>query len=119
MRASCKSTGLKVSPAEKGPWNLELGDLEAWLSIKPSATLTPMSKVQLLEQVIEQIKELPRAERAELAEKILRSLDELSQAEYDQIWAAEIESRHQDLKSGKVKVLPREEVMRDVESRLK
>ena len=81
----------------------------------PRCYTIPMSKTQLLEQ----IKELPRAERAELAEKILRSLDELSQAEYDQIWAAEIESRHEDIRSGKVKALSREEVMRDVESRLK
>lgn len=74
-----------------------------------------MSKVQLLEQ----IKELSRAERAELAEEILRGLDEPSQLEYERAWAAEIKSRHHDLKSGKVKPITREEVMRDVESRIK
>jgi len=74
-----------------------------------------MSKAQLLEQ----IKELSRAERAELAEEILRSLDEPSQEEYDKLWASEIKSRHDELKSGMVKPISREEVMRDVESRLK
>ncbi|MDX2005037.1 MAG: addiction module protein [Meiothermus sp.] len=73
-----------------------------------------MGKAQLLEQ----IKELSRVERAELVEEILRDLDEPSQLEYDSVWAEEIKSRHDDLKSGRVKALSREEVMRDVESRL-
>ena len=74
-----------------------------------------MSKAQLLEQ----IKQLPREERAELILAAMESLDQLSQEESDKLWAAEIDRRIADYKSGKTKGISYEEVMRDVESRLK
>lgn len=74
-----------------------------------------MSKAQLLEQ----IKQLPREERAELILAAMESLEQPSQEESDKLWAAEIDRRIADYKSGKTKGIPYEEVMRDVESRLK
>jgi len=43
--------------------------------------------------LLEQLLNLPEHERADIATKILESLDPQSQAEVDEAWAAEIESR--------------------------
>ena len=40
--------------------------------------------------------------RAALAEKLLGSLDDLTEAEREELWAAEAERRLQELDSGKV-----------------
>ena len=74
-----------------------------------------MSKTQLLEP----IKQLPRPERAELILAVMESLEEPSPEEHEQLWAAEINRRYSDYESGKTKGIPYEEVMQDVESRLK
>jgi putative addiction module component (TIGR02574 family) len=52
--------------------------------------------------------QLPRAERARLAERLIASLDEDS--EIERAWAEEIERRVADLRSGKVKPIPGEQV---------
>ena len=49
----------------------------------------------------------------------MESLEEPSPQEHEQLWAAEINRRYSDYKSGKTKGIPYEEVMQDVESRLK
>lgn len=72
-----------------------------------------MSKTQVLEQVLA----LSREEREELLGDILRSLEEPSPEEHQKIWGEVAMRRYHDLKSGKVKGIPYEEVMRDVKSR--
>ena len=63
---------------------------------------------------------LPRPARALLAQELLESLDERSdQNEIDALWAAEAERRLDQVKSGKVKCIPGEEVMRRVRNRKK
>lgn len=52
--------------------------------------------------------QLPRAERARLAERLIASLDE--EAQVERAWAEEIRQRVEDLRSGKVKPIPGEEV---------
>lgn len=65
-----------------------------------------MSEAQLLEQ----IKQLPRAERAELILEAMESLEDPTPEEYERLWAAEIDHRVADYLSGKVKGIPLEEV---------
>jgi putative addiction module component (TIGR02574 family) len=71
-----------------------------------------MSKQQLLEQVLI----LSPEERAELIEDIWVSLEQPTQ-EWEKRWGEVAMRRHEDLKSGKVKGIPYEEVMNEVKSR--
>lgn len=50
--------------------------------------------------------------RAALAEKLLSSLDDLTEAENEALWAEEAERRAEELRSGKVIALDGEDVMR-------
>ena len=63
------------------------------------------------------LKLAPRA-RAKLAKKLLHSLEELSDAENEQLWAQEALRRHEELAGGKTKGRPAEEVFRDAQARL-
>ncbi len=63
---------------------------------------------------------LPVDERAELAAKLLRSLDEdeeVSEAEAEEAWDVELERRVLELREGRVKAIPLEEVRRELEER--
>ena len=70
------------------------------------------------EQVLEQALKLGVKERAELASKLLVSLEELSPEENEKLWLEVAERRVEELRSGKVKAIPLEDVLKDVESRL-
>ena len=59
---------------------------------------------------------LPAKERAYLAERLLVSLDE---AELEAEWTQEAARRRDDVRSGKVKPVPAEEVYRRIERLLK
>ena len=61
--------------------------------------------------------QLPRAERARLAERLIASLDEDS--EIERAWAEEIERRVAELRSGKVKPIPGEQVFDELEDLLR
>ena len=51
-------------------------------------------------------------DRAALAATLLRSLEEVSEAEHERLWVAEAERRQQDIESGQVETIPGEEVLR-------
>ena len=51
-------------------------------------------------------------ERARLAEKLLLSLDAPSEEENLQLWVAEAERRLRDLREGKAREIPADEVIR-------
>ena len=55
--------------------------------------------------------------RAALAEKLLRSLEDLSQEEIEQLWADEALRRDQELDAGKAKARDCEEVLRELQTR--
>lgn len=57
--------------------------------------------------------------RAKLATKLLHSLDELTEAENEQLWAEEALRRHEQLLNGKAKSRPASEVFRNARERLK
>ena len=56
---------------------------------------------------------LPVEMRAQLVDKLLRSLHPL-QREIDALWAAEAEKRVEEIKSGKVKTVPGDEIFKKI-----
>jgi Putative addiction module component len=56
--------------------------------------------------------------RARLAEKLLHSLEALSDAENERLWAEEALRRHDELERGAAEVRSAEHVFRDARSRL-
>ena len=56
--------------------------------------------------------------RARLAEKLLQSLEALSDAENERLWAEEALRRHNELETGAETVRSAEEVFRNARSRL-
>ena len=63
--------------------------------------------------------ELPVTARAELAKQLLDSLDNVSEAENQELWAQEAERRFSDYKAGRIAAIPAEEVFARVRSRKK
>jgi hypothetical protein len=61
---------------------------------------------------------LESRERARLAEKLLSSLETLSPAEAERLWAEEALRRIEELEQGKAALRPASEVLRDARSRL-
>jgi putative addiction module component (TIGR02574 family) len=59
-----------------------------------------------------EIKKLDLKERAALAKWIFETLDELSEAEVEALWAEESERRLDELEEGSVTEIPAEEVFR-------
>lgn len=57
--------------------------------------------------------------RAQLAETLLHSLDTLSKAENERLWAEEALRRYREMKTGKVKGKPASHVMKEARARLK
>ena len=60
---------------------------------------------------------LELSERAALAQKLLRSLDELSEDEIEQLWAEEALRRDEELDAGKATASDGEEVFRELRAR--
>jgi putative addiction module component (TIGR02574 family) len=53
---------------------------------------------------------LPHRDRAELAARLLRSLEELPEGEWEAVWAAEAERRLTEVRSGRMKESPAKDV---------
>lgn len=71
-----------------------------------------------VEQITTEALHLPVSSRAELAEKLVESLD-VSEDEIEQAWAGEAVRRRDEVRSGKVKTIPGEEVLAEVREMLK
>jgi putative addiction module component (TIGR02574 family) len=69
-----------------------------------------------LKDIAAEALELPLADRAELASRPLESLDDLSEAEYDQLWAVEAERRFAEYKEGNMETVSYEEVFAGLHS---
>jgi len=69
-----------------------------------------------LKHLAESVVQLPLKERAFLAERLLDSLEE---ADLEQSWMDEAKRRRDEVRSGKVKPIPAEEVYRRIEKLLK
>jgi putative addiction module component (TIGR02574 family) len=60
---------------------------------------------------------LPLDLKTQLIDRLLKSLSP-SQKEIDELWAKEAEKRVEEIKSGKVKSIPGEEVFKEIRDRL-
>ncbi len=70
------------------------------------------------EELLKKALALPEKERAELAGDLLKSLDGAPSEEgVEEAWDAEIGSRVDDVRSGRVKTIPVKEVMRSLADR--
>ena len=71
----------------------------------------------LLQEVTNNALNLPPEERAELAHKLIESLDEGTDKEVESAWDAEIERRVSEIKSGKAKGRPAEEILAKIRAK--
>jgi putative addiction module component len=71
-----------------------------------------------VEELENEALKLESRERARLAEKLLSSLETLSPAEAERLWAEEALRRLEELEQGKAPSRPASEVLRDARSRL-
>ncbi|HUI43672.1 MAG TPA: addiction module protein [Terriglobia bacterium] len=71
-----------------------------------------------VEELENEALKLERRERARLAEKLLSSLEALSPAEAERLWADEALRRLEEIEQGKATSRPAEDVLREARSRL-
>lgn len=69
------------------------------------------------EQVLELALKLSLEERAQVARELLVSVEDPTPEENERLWAEVIGRRVEELRSGRVKGIPWDEVMHDVKSR--
>ena len=67
--------------------------------------------------VLQSAMALPDSDRAEIAASLIRSLDAETDDDVDAAWAAEIQRRIESIDQGSVKLIPWDEVMRDMRYR--
>ena len=60
---------------------------------------------------------LPESERADIAASLIESLDAVVDENVDAVWATEIQRRIDEIESGEVKLIPWDDVMRDMSGR--
>lgn len=70
-----------------------------------------------LEEIESELLQLDRQTRATLAQRLLESLDDVSEEEYDQLWAEEAEARYADFKAGRTTAIDGDEVFARLRSR--
>lgn len=72
-----------------------------------------------VEQIADDLLNLPPASRAWLAVKLITSLDEAEENEADELWAREAERRYREIVAGKVDYIPAEEALKKAREMLK
>jgi hypothetical protein len=72
-----------------------------------------------LDELTQQVLELPLEKCSKLAEKLLESLDELAPEELEQVWAAEAERRYQAFEDGRIDTADGMAVHREIVADLK
>jgi len=60
---------------------------------------------------------LPESDRAEIAASLIHSLDTETDEAVDAAWAAEIQRRIESIDNGQVKLVPWDDVMREIRDR--
>jgi putative addiction module component (TIGR02574 family) len=70
------------------------------------------------EQILQSALTLPADDRVEIAESLLQSLDEDTAAEIEASWTEEIRRRIESIDKGEAKMIPADEVMREMRERL-
>jgi putative addiction module component (TIGR02574 family) len=72
-----------------------------------------------LKKIEDEALKLPARSRARLAERLIISLEETAEPEADREWLLEIERRSMELKSGKVKGIPAQKVIKKARAALR
>ena len=72
-----------------------------------------------VEQLVEQAMSLPGESRARLADLLVESLDADALTEIDRLWLSEAKRRRDEVRSGKVKTIPRDEALQSVRDSLR
>lgn len=70
------------------------------------------------EELLAQVLELPRQERARVAEELLSSLEEADDEEVARTWAPELERRSREVVEGKVPTIERESTRAELKNEL-
>ena len=86
-----------------------------------------IERLSSFEELLHAALDLPPKARAMLASRLIESLngseptelDSSEQAKIDAVWAEEIERRIRDIDEGRVELIPGEEVMAKLRSRIK
>lgn len=68
------------------------------------------------DELMSMVESLPIEIKTKLVEKILNSLHP-TQKEIDELWAQEVEKRLNDIRTGKVKPVPADEVFGEIQKR--
>jgi len=82
----------------------------------PKSELQPSYMTTTLKNIAETVVQLPPKDRVFLAERLLASLED---ADIEQTWVEEAKRRRDEVRSGKVKPVPAEDVYRRIEKLLK
>ena len=69
------------------------------------------------DKILEEAPLLPADERASLAERLLQSLNLPTEAEINRLWAEKAERRVSQLESGKVDLIPGEQVFAKIRAK--
>jgi putative addiction module component (TIGR02574 family) len=72
-----------------------------------------------IEDIAAQALTLDVKDRAKLAERLLRSLDDISESEAEELWGDEAERRLRDYRAGKSSAIPADEVFRRADDLLR
>ena len=70
-------------------------------------------------QLESEVLSLPVQERAALVQRLLLSLEEISEPEFDRLWGEESARRAAELDTGKVQAIPGEEVAKKARALLR
>lgn len=69
------------------------------------------------QDIIDTALALPEADRADIAATLIRSLETETDADADAMWAAEIQRRLDAIDRGEVRLVPWDDVMRELRNR--
>ena len=72
--------------------------------------------MQQINNIKKEITKLPRQQRAQIVQWIISNFDDIneSQDEVDAAWRTEIRTRVNDIKSGKIQMIPSSEMWKDL-----
>jgi len=72
---------------------------------------------ELNDKILQEALSLPSHLRTQLIDELIRSLNVPIQEEVDKLWDEEIERRLSEIESGKTKLIPGEQVFKDIRNR--
>jgi putative addiction module component (TIGR02574 family) len=72
----------------------------------------------LINEIEKKALQLPKKDRGLLAERLLKSIDDNSLTDIDEMWVQEAEKRYNDYISGKTEGLPGDKVISDIKREL-